>query len=155
VNIDLETDRRANLIGSFWMVVAMAAFAVEDVFVKAVSATLPVAQILIIFGLSGAFLFACRAILKRERLFSSAVVSAPMRFRVLFEVLGRLFYVLAITLTSLSSATVILQATPIVVVAGAALMFREKVGRRRWAAIFIGLVGALCVNLVPYSTLLG
>jgi drug/metabolite transporter (DMT)-like permease len=145
VSIDVETDRGANLIGSFWMVAAMAAFAVEDVFVKAVSEKLPVAQILIIFGLGGAFLFACLAIFKRERLFSSAVVSVPMRFRVLFEILGRLFYVLAITLTPLSSATVILQATPIVVVAGAALIFREKVGRRRWAAIFIGLVGVVVI----------
>lgn len=143
--IDFETDRDANLIGSFWMVAAMAAFAVEDVFVKAVSETLPVAQILIIFGFGGAFLFACVALFKRERLFSSDVVSRPMRFRVLFEILGRLFYILAITLTPLSSATVILQATPIVVVAGAALIFREKVGRRRWAAIFVGLVGVVVI----------
>lgn len=145
MTIDFETGRGANLIGSLWMVAAMAAFAVEDVFVKAVSEKLPVAQILIIFGLGGAFLFACLAIFKRERLFSSAVVSLPMRFRVLFEILGRLFYVLAITLTPLSSATVILQATPIVVVAGAALIFREKVGLRRWAAIVLGLVGVVII----------
>ena len=145
MTVGSEIDRRANLIGSFWMVTAMAAFAVEDVFVKAASAKLPVAQILIIFGLGGAFIFACLAIVKRERLFSAAVVSVPMRFRVLFEILGRLFYVLAVTLTPLSSATVILQATPIVVVAGAALIFREKVGPRRWAAIFIGLVGVVVI----------
>jgi drug/metabolite transporter (DMT)-like permease len=59
VTIDFETGRGANLIGSLWMVAAMAAFAVEDVFVKAVSEKLPVAQILIIFGLGGAFLVAC------------------------------------------------------------------------------------------------
>ncbi len=127
--IDFETDRDANLIGSFWMVAAMAAFAVEDVFVKAVSETLPVAQILIIFGFGGAFLFACVALFKRERLFSSDVVSRPMRFRVLFEILGRLFYILAITLTPLSSATVILQATPIVVVAVA---MANKMARMAW-----------------------
>jgi drug/metabolite transporter (DMT)-like permease len=145
VTIDFETERGANLMGSLWMVAAMATFAVEDVFVKAVSETLPVAQILIIFGFGGASLFACAALFKKERLFSSDVVSRPMRFRVLFEILGRLFYVLAITLTPLSSATVILQATPIVVVAGAALIFREKVGRRRWAAIFVGLVGVVVI----------
>lgn len=68
-----------------------------------------------------------------------------MRFRVLFEILGRLFNMLAIALTPLSSATVILQATPIVVVAGAALIFHEKVGLRRWAAIFIGLAGVVVI----------
>ena len=63
----------------------------------------------------------------------------------LFEILGRLFYVLAIALTPLSSATVILQATPLVVVAGAALFFGETVGWRRWSAILVGMVGVLVI----------
>jgi drug/metabolite transporter (DMT)-like permease len=108
VTKNFEISRGENLTGSFWMIAAMTAFAVEDLFIKVVSAKLPVAQILIMFGFGGAFIFACLAIFKRERLFSSAVISIPMRLRVLFEILGRLFYVLAITLTPLSSATVIL-----------------------------------------------
>ena len=58
---------------------------------------------------------------------------------------GRLFYVFAIALTPLSAATVILQATPIVVVAGAALIFRERVGWRRWTAILLGLTGVTII----------
>ena len=68
-----------------------------------------------------------------------------MKVRALFEILGRLFYVLAIALTPLSSATVILQATPLVVVAGAALFFGETVGWRRWSAILVGMVGVLVI----------
>ncbi len=142
---DIETDRRANLVGSTWMVAAMAGFAFEDVFVKAASAMLPVSQILIILGLGGAFVFACIATLRGERLFRMDVISRLMRFRMLFEIFGRLFYMLAIALTPLSVATVILQATPIVVVAGAALVFREKVGWRRWTAIFVGLLGVVVI----------
>ena len=123
----------------------MAAFAVEDVFVKAASASLPIAQTLIIFGLGGALVFAFITILNGERLFIRDVVSLPMRFRVLFEILGRLFFVLAIALAPLSTATVILQATPIVVVAGAALIFGEKVGWRRWTAIILGLLGVVVI----------
>ncbi|WP_300014983.1 DMT family transporter [uncultured Roseobacter sp.] len=141
----MATDNRANLIGSIWMIASMAAFTVEDAFVKAASDVLPVGQILIIFGLGGAFLFACLAMHQREPLFTPDVVSRPMRIRVLFEIVGRLFYILAISLTPLSSATVILQATPLVVVAGAALVFGEKVGWRRWAAILIGLVGVVII----------
>jgi drug/metabolite transporter (DMT)-like permease len=55
---------------------------------------------------------------------------SPMYVRALFEIIGRLFYVLAISLIPLSTATVIIQATPIVVVAGAAIIFGEKVGWR-------------------------
>jgi len=127
------------------MVAAMAAFAVEDVFVKAASANLPVAQTLILFGLGGALLFAAVAVLNREPLFIADVVSRAMRIRVLFEIVGRLFFVLAIALTPLSTATVILQATPLVVVAGAALIFGEKVGWRRWSAIVLGLLGVVVI----------
>ena len=57
----IATDRRSNLIGSAWMVAAMACFAIEDAFIKTASATLPLAQILILFGLGGALVFALLA----------------------------------------------------------------------------------------------
>ncbi|QDS94493.1 EamA-like transporter family protein [Roseimaritima multifibrata] len=141
----IETSRRANLVGSFWMVAAMAAFAVEDVFVKAASKSLPIGQVLILFGLGGASLFAFLAIRNQQPLFTSDVFSPTMRLRAVFEVFARLFYVLAIALTPLSAATVILQATPIVVIAGAAIVFGEKVGWRRWVAVFVGLAGVLII----------
>ncbi|MGB3280165.1 MAG: DMT family transporter, partial [Pseudorhodobacter sp.] len=62
-----------------------------------------------------------------------------------FEVMGRLFYTLAIALTPLSSASAILQATPLVVVAGAAAFFGEAVGWRRWSAIVAGFIGVLII----------
>lgn len=127
------------------MIAAMAAFAIEDAFVKAVSQTLPIGQILILFGTGGAFFFYCIAAISGERLLSPDVMSPPMLIRVIFEVTGRLFYVLAIALTPLSSATMILQATPVVVVAGAALIFSEKVGWRRWGAILVGLLGVIVI----------
>jgi drug/metabolite transporter (DMT)-like permease len=65
--------------------------------------------------------------------------------RACFEVGGRLFYTLAIALTPLSSASAILQATPLVVVAGAALFFGERVGWRRWTAITVGFLGVLII----------
>lgn len=141
----IATDRKANLAGSIWMIAAMAIFAIEDAFIKAVSEVLPVGQVLIIFGLGGALVFACLALINREPLFSPDVVSRPMCIRVVFEITGRLFYVLALSLIPLSAATVILQATPLVVVAGAALVFGEKVGWRRWTAIFVGLIGVVII----------
>ena len=123
----------------------MAAFAVEDALLKAAFNTLPLGQILILFGGGGALVFAGLAWRNKERLLVSEMVSGPMQIRAAFEVTGRLFYSLAITLAPLSAATVILQATPLVVVAGAALVFGETVGWRRWAAILIGLVGVMII----------
>jgi len=145
------------------MVAAMAAFAAEDVLVKAASQHLPLAQTFVIFGLGGALVFAGIVMLKGERLFVPEVVSLPMRYRVFFEIIGRLFFVLAIALAPLSVATVILQATPIVVVAGAALIFGERVGWQRWSAILLGLVGVVVIvrpgtdsfSMLPVLAVLG
>lgn len=127
------------------MITAMAVFAIEDAFIKAASAVLPVGQVLVIFGLGGALVFASVAFINREPLYNPDVISRPMCIRVAFEIIGRLFYVLALSLIPLSAATVILQATPLVVVAGAALVFGEKVGWRRWTAIVVGLIGVVII----------
>lgn len=142
---EIATDRRANLVGSIWMVASMAGFAIEDGLVKAASLAVPIGQILIIFGMGGSVVFGIFAKLNREALFTPDALSGPMRIRAGFEITGRLFYIFAIALTPLSSATVILQATPLVVVAGAALVFGETVGWRRWTAILIGLIGVVVI----------
>lgn len=56
-----------------------------------------------------------------------------------------MFFLLALTLNPLSTVTAILQATPLVLVAGAAIFFGEQVGWRRWSSIILGMVGVLVV----------
>ncbi|NNL18176.1 MAG: DMT family transporter [Boseongicola sp.] len=127
------------------MVAAMAGFAVEDMFLKSAAATVPIGQVMIWFGLGGSLIFAVWAVAQGQSLFPRAVIERTMMVRNAFEIFGRLFFTLAIVLTPLSSATAILQATPIVVVAGAALFFGETVGWRRWTAILVGLGGVLVI----------
>ncbi|MBU2877377.1 DMT family transporter [Aliiglaciecola lipolytica] len=136
---------RQNLIGSLWMVAAMGAFAIEDAFVKVATKTLPIGEVLILFGLGGMLIYMGMLYVKREPLFIPDVLSRSMLIRVGFEITGRIFYVLAIVLIPLSTATVILQATPLVVVAGAAMIFGEKVGWHRWLAIIMGLLGVIII----------
>ena len=127
------------------MITSMAFFAVEDSLIKFVTSTIPIGQILIMFGLGGALIFLLVAHFKNEKIMLRDMLLLPMYVRALFEIIGRLFYVLAISLIPLSTATVIIQATPIVVVAGAAIIFGEKVGWRRWTAILIGLFGVIVI----------
>jgi drug/metabolite transporter (DMT)-like permease len=141
----IATTARANLIGSLWMILAMAGFAVEDMFLKSASVTLPIGEVLILFGLGGTLLFALIARARREVIFTPEALSRVMQVRIGFEIFGRLFYILALAFAPLSSATAILQATPVVVVAGAALFFGEPVGWRRWCAILVGLLGVLII----------
>ena len=80
------------------MVLSMLAFSVKDSFLKRAAQTLPIGQILMFFGV-GALFFTGVAKLNNQPLFPKEVVSKPMRLRVLFEITGRLFYMLAITVT--------------------------------------------------------
>lgn len=136
---------RDNLIGSLWMILAMAGFALEDASIKGATQAMPVAQVLLIFGFGGMAVFGAWAAFRAQPVFTRDVLSKPMRIRAVFEICARLFYVMALTLTPLSSATAIMQATPIVVVLGAAIFFGENVGWRRWSAVVIGLLGVLLI----------
>lgn len=138
-------DAAWNLHGALFMVLAMACFTVEDSLLKAASRTLPVGEVLIAFGTIGLLIFSTLAILAGERLSSAAMLSKVMLTRSAFEIVGRLFFMLAIALTPLSTASAILQATPLVVIAGAALVFHERVGPARWASVAIGFLGVLLI----------
>ena len=134
-----------NQRGALYMTASMAGFAVEDVFVKAAAHTLPLGQVLLTIGLTGMVIFAAMAARQGEALLPAAFLSRPMLIRCGFEITGRLFYGLAITLTALSTTSAILQATPLVVVAGAALVFGERVSLQRWLAVLVGFVGVLVI----------
>lgn len=134
-----------NQRGALYMTTSMAGFAVEDVFVKAAAQSLPLGQVLLSIGLTGMLVFAAMAARQGESVLPAAFLSRPMLIRSGFEITGRLFYGLAITLTALSTTSAILQATPLVVVAGAALVFGEKVGLQRWLAVLVGFAGVLII----------
>lgn len=134
-----------NQRGALFMSASMAGFAVEDVLVKAAAREMQLAQVLLVIGLAGMLVFAAMAVRRGEALFPAAFLSRAMLVRSAFEVTGRLFYGLAITLTALSTTSALLQATPLVVVAGAALIFGEKVGPARWLAVLLGFAGVLVI----------
>ena len=135
----------ANQRGSLFMVAAMAGFAVEDMFIKSAAKAMPLGQVLALMGALGVLWFALQSRRVGEPAFPAALRSRTMLVRSSFEMVGRLFYSLAIALTPISVASAILQATPLVVVAGAALIFGERVGLWRWALTALGFAGVLVI----------
>jgi len=127
------------------MVAAMGGFALEDMVLKVAARAMPLGQVLVIFGLQGMVCFAVMARRRGEPAFPAALLGWGMAVRSGFEIGGRLFYALAIALTPLSVASAILQATPLLVVGAAAVLFGEGVGWRRWLAVAIGFAGVLMI----------
>ena len=134
-----------NLRGILFMLLAMAGFALEDLFIKLLSSHLPVSQILFILGFSGTAVFLVIALLTHAPILHRDLLNRPVIVRTLCELFAALFFTSAIALTPLSSVASILMTTPLMVTMGAAIFFGEKVGWRRWTAIMIGFFGVLLV----------
>jgi drug/metabolite transporter (DMT)-like permease len=127
------------------MTLAMAAFAIEDAFIKLAAADMPAGQVLALIGGAGTVIFALKARVAGERVVGPQALDPGLWARNLFEVIATLGFVTALTLIPLSTASAILQATPIVVTGAAALLLGEAVGWRRWTAVLVGFAGVLLI----------
>ncbi|WP_299498942.1 DMT family transporter [uncultured Roseobacter sp.] len=134
-----------NLRGATFMVLAMLGFAIEDMLIKFLAVELPVGQIIGMLGLGSAVLVGLLLMVQGQALFTRAMLTPVIALRAFGELVGTLGFVTAIALTPLSSASAILQATPLFVTLGAALFLQEKVGWRRWSAIIVGFFGVLLI----------
>ncbi len=134
-----------NIRGSVLMVVAMLAFAIVDAIIKQSSTQMPVGQILIILGTGASIILSAVALWHDAAGFWADARRPVVVLRNLCEVFGSLFFVTALSLIPLSTASAVLQAAPLLVTIGAALFLGEAVGWRRWTAIAIGLFGVLLI----------
>lgn len=134
-----------NLRGALLMILAMAGFAAEDVFVKLLSVRLPMGQILIYMGVGGGLGFAVLAQRAGRCVISRGFWHPVVLWRNAGEILGTASFITAIALVPLSLATALLQTNPLFVTLGAILFLGERVGWRRWLALGLGLVGVLVI----------
>ena len=100
---------------------------------------------MIFIGALGGLFFALVAKSRGIQLLSPILLSPPVALRNLSELVGTLGFVSALTLIPLSTASAIAQAMPLFITLGAALIYHEPVGWRRWTAITIGFVGVLVI----------
>ncbi|OKO70636.1 DMT family transporter [Bradyrhizobium sp. NAS96.2] len=135
----------SNLRGSLFMAAAMASFTVNDTITKAVSAELNIGEILLVRGLVAMVLVAALAWYRVALRSFGALLIWPVGLRVIGEIGGTLTYLSAISQIPLANASAIFQALPLVITLGAALVFGEPVGWRRWLAIAAGFIGVLVI----------
>lgn len=135
-----------NLRGIIFMNLSMGAFTINDAFMKSLTQTLPLYQsialrgVIAIIGLSllaaatGAFR---HRLAKRDRKLIAIRSIADMAATILF--------LTALLHMDLANLSAILQAMPLAITLGAALVFGDKIGWRRMTAITIGLIGVLII----------
>lgn len=134
-----------NLRGILLMLAAMAGFALGDVGIKLLAGAVPPGQIMGTMGIVGTVVFAIWTRSRGLPLLPRAIWHPAIAVRFLAEIMAGIGMVMSLTLNPLSLVTAILQAGPLVVTMGAAYVFGEQVGPRRWLSIFVGLFGVLII----------
>ena len=146
----LEKPRIEHAAGIALMVAAMALFAMMDLAIKLAAGHMAQPQVVFLLGLSGLVTFASLALFRGERLLVREAAHPAVLGRNAVEIVGTSSMIVALGTTPLTVVGAILQATPLAVMAGAALFLGEQVGWRRWTAATVGFAGVLVV-LQPWQ----
>jgi drug/metabolite transporter (DMT)-like permease len=134
-----------NLRGALFMMVAMAGFTLNDAITKFSSKSMNMAQVMLVRGVF-ASLFVGLIAWHRGALAKPAAMLQPMvAVRVAGEAGGTVSFLIALSHLPIANVSAVLQALPLAVTMGAALVFGEGVGWRRWLAIAIGFAGVLII----------
>ncbi len=135
-----------NLRGILLMCASMAAFTINDTFMKSVTQTLPLFQTI---GLRGMIAVVGLTILC---LATGALRFRPNRrdaglilLRSLADVAATVTFLTALLHMPLANLSAILQALPLLITLGAALVYGDNIGWRRMTAILVGLIGVLLI----------
>lgn len=127
------------------MLAAMAGFTLEDVFIKQLSSTISTGQILVTSGIVGTIFFGWVSVAKGHQIMNADAWTPATIGRMVGEAIAALAFVKALSLIPLSTVAAIFQITPLTITMGAALFLGERVGWRRWLAIFVGFIGVLLI----------
>jgi len=135
-----------NTKGALFMMCSMAAFTINDTFIKATNGALPLFQVLTMRGiLSTVLIFVLAWRLGGLDFRMSRKDAILVGLRSLSETAAAYFFLTALFHLPLATVTATLQALPLTVTLGAALFFREPVGWRRALAILAGFCGMLLI----------
>jgi drug/metabolite transporter (DMT)-like permease len=127
------------------MAVSMAAFTTNDSITKVVSSEMNFGQVILVRGLFAILLVAAFAWYQGALRPLQTLMIKPVALRVVGEIGGTIAFMTALAHLPLANTSAILQALPLAITLGAALIFGEPVGWRRWSAIAAGFIGVLII----------
>ena len=134
-----------NLRGIVAVLVSSVAFVLNDVCVKLVSDELPSGEILVVRGVLATAMLAA-GVVAFGAVRPLGLLFTPMMLLRLASAAGAtVFIVISLRYLPLATVITVLQVTPLAVTAGAAIIYRERVGWRRWLAALTGFLGVVLI----------
>jgi S-adenosylmethionine uptake transporter len=128
------------------MTLSMAAFTINDTFLKALSDEVPLSEALFLRGCMTSALIVWLAWQQGVlTLRIAAADRARIGLRAVAEAGAAFFFLTALFSMPIANATAVLQALPLTVALASALFMGERLGWRRMAAILVGLAGVMLI----------
>lgn len=127
------------------MAIAMAGFTVNDAMTKLSSTSVNMGEVMLIRGLFATALVAAIAWHQGALGRISQMLHPMVAIRVAGEVCATVCFLVALSHLPLANVSAVLQALPLAVTMGAALVLSEPVGWRRWIAIATGFAGVMVI----------
>jgi drug/metabolite transporter (DMT)-like permease len=135
-----------NLRGILLMCASMAAFTINDAFMKSVTMTLPLYQTIGMRGLIAVIGLGLLVLVTRAYRFRPNRRDGKLiLLRSLADVAATILFLEALLRMPLANLSAILQALPLLITLAAALVYGDRIGWRRMTAILVGLVGVLII----------
>ena len=117
---------KANLL----FVLAMALFAVQDLFVKRLTVHVPASEVIFFLGLGAAIIFAAIALRTGKTLFPPISVYPLLYLRTVSEAFCAIFIITSLSTVPLATFATVFQEVPLVVTMGARVFVMEEIGWR-------------------------
>jgi S-adenosylmethionine uptake transporter len=134
-----------NLRGIAAILISATAFVLNDTIMKLVAAAIPAGQALFLRGVGASVLLLLVGLASRQLHGWRAVADPLFLLRALAAALSAVFIILSLQRLPLPQVSAVIQVTPLAVMVGAALIFRERIGPARWLAALAGFIGVLLI----------
>lgn len=135
----------AAIRGPVFMVVATGSYLINDSFMKLATAGLPPYEVLFLRGVAAFILSVPLLLVLGQGRHLPLVFDGRVLVRNLLEVGAILTYVVALAHMPIADVVALGQITPLLVILGSSILFRETIGGIRMALIGLGFAGALMV----------
>jgi drug/metabolite transporter (DMT)-like permease len=136
---------RADLIGMAAMAAGNALLVVNDTFVKLAADALPMSQVICLRAIAAAAMLFAIARYAMAAGTPWPRTSPAILWRSALEMGTSFSYLYALKMMPIADLAGLQQITPLLLLAGAALTFGERIGWQGWAAAAVGLAGALLI----------
>lgn len=134
-----------NARGALYMSIAMAGFTANDTITKFASASINMGQVMLIRGMVATALILALAWSQGALRQPSHAMHPLVLLRSACEAVATVTFLIALAHIPLATTSAVLQALPLAVTVGAAIVFGEDVRWRRWLAIGLGFAGVILI----------